>query len=103
MERGAQFPSDSTSRLEGLVRRVGLFFDQAGAERAVDAPLEIGAAIVGPIDRAGQLDETRAEVVPPLALADVVLDLPEFLVDGTQFRLQRHEFGRWRQRAVVVP
>jgi hypothetical protein len=53
------------------------------------------------IDRAGQLYEARAEVSAALAVADLVFDLPERLVDPLQRRRQRAEGLRCRDRCVA--
>src|SRR2546421_12676216 len=81
------------SWLSALRRRVGgvtLLLDQAGAERGVQAALEIGAVVVGQIDEPGQLHEAGPEVAFALAAANVVLDVPQPSVDLRQLSPQRH-------------
>src|SRR6516225_9737935 len=75
-------PPDSGDPL--LIGGVGLLFDERGAEPLIDLALEGGAPIVGPIHRARQGDEPGTEVLVPLTPADLVLDLPQGLVDRLQ-------------------
>src|SRR6185437_15412981 len=71
------------------VGAVGLLFDERGAERKVDAPLDGRALIVAQVDRARQLDECRVEAAGCLVLADSILDVPEGRVD----LLERGDLG----------
>jgi hypothetical protein len=64
------------------IGRVGLLFEEPGAEQLVDPALEGGPPIIGALDRARQGDEPGPDVLVALAPADLVLDLPEGLVDG---------------------
>ena len=69
-------------------RVIRLLLDDLRPQPLVDPPLDRRAAVVGLVNRAGQLDEPRAKVARPLARADVVLDPPERLVDRLQLRDQ---------------
>jgi len=46
------------------------------------------STIIGFVNGAGERDEIFAEVLPPFAVADVILNLPQRLVDALQFRHQ---------------
>src|SRR5438105_3375893 len=50
------------SGLGAAVVHVRLLLDQPRSQKLVDLPLQGGAAVVLVVDRAGQLDEARAEV-----------------------------------------
>ena len=60
---------------------VFFFFAELRAEQLVDLLLDGGAAVIGLVDRARQVDEAVAEILGFLASADVVLDVPQALVD----------------------
>src|SRR5687767_13347669 len=60
-----------------LVLRVALLLDQLRAEQQVQLLLDRGAAVVGAVDRAGELDELGVEGARRLLLADPVFDVPE--------------------------
>ena len=55
---------------------------QCGIAKLVDGFFESGAAVVFVVDRPGQRDAARAEILLPLAHRDLVLDGPEPLIDG---------------------
>src|SRR5205085_1859046 len=58
-------PALGRRRLTRRGRGIGvrLLLDQRGLQEFVDGALEGGAAVIGPVDRAGQLDEARPEVL----------------------------------------
>ena len=72
----------------GSIGLIGLFLDQIRAQQQIDLALDLAAPVIGAVDRAGQDDESLAEIAAPLAVADFVLDVPEPLVDRLQFRVK---------------
>src|SRR6185312_15638367 len=72
---------------------IRLLFAQLRAEQRVDGAFELGAFVVGLVDRTRQRHEAFAEIAACLALADVVLDLPKRLVDRFQPREEVVETG----------
>src|SRR6056297_2046753 len=76
-----------------LVSLVAFFFENGRAQRFVDAALERGALVVGLVHASGQLHEAVAEVAFALAVADFVFNIPEFFVEGFQFRPHAGYFG----------
>ncbi len=88
-------------RLATLYRHscaICLFLDDLRAQPLIDPPLDSRAAVVGLVNRAGQLDESWAEIAGPLTVADVVLDPPERFVD----RLQLRDQGRQTRRRPKI-
>src|SRR5262245_24396812 len=77
-----------------LVRRVGFFLDELGAGELVDLALGRRAPVIGSVDAARELDKRWPEIAPPFAVADVVLDPPQRLVDRAQLGFERCQ--RWR-------
>src|SRR5262245_12954554 len=69
-----------------LVRRVKLLLDDGRASQLADLGLKRSAFIVAAVNRASELDESRAEVALPLAEADLVFDRPERFVHGLELR-----------------
>lgn len=63
------------------VRRVLLLLVPCRAEQLADPALQGGALLVVVTDRAGQIQESRAEVAEYLATPDVVLGLQDRLID----------------------
>src|SRR5690349_19751881 len=92
----------------GSIGRVGFFLDDRAVQQLVDLPLDRCAAVVGEVDGAGVLDEGGAEVAGTLEVADIVLDLPQALVDRLQLSSQvgqgvacRYLFGQNAGQHVV--
>src|SRR6056297_921087 len=73
--------------------RVALFFENRRAQRFVDAALEGRALVVCPVDASCKFDEAVTEVAFALAVADFVFNIPEFFVEGFQFRPHAGYFG----------
>src|SRR5689334_15840310 len=63
-------------RGRSLVGRVGLFLDDGGVGRRVDAPLECRSLVVEPVDGARQFDEAFPEVAATLQGAQLIFDVP---------------------------
>src|SRR5579883_2141043 len=80
---------------------VGFLFDQVRAQELVESTLQRGTVIVAPVDLAGQLDEVWAEVPVPLAQPDLILDVPEPLVDRFQLAGQLVQLGGGPDRTGI--
>ena len=98
---GARMAGRRTQSGTGSVVGVVLLFDELRAQQLVDLALGGGAAVVRAVDRTCEFDEALAEVAVPLAVADVVLDLPEQLVDPAEFRCELVEFRRRVERLLA--
>src|SRR5262249_37817286 len=83
------------------IRRVGFFLDESGPQQLVDPALEGSPAIVEPIDRTRQLDETRPELTVALADSQSVFHVPQSLIHRAQLARLPCHLGRRRQRPVA--
>ena len=84
------------------LRRVLLLLVPCRAEQLADPALQDGALVVVVTDRAGQLQEPRAEVAEYRATPDVVLGLPDRLIDPLE-ALDKPLDSRGTLRQAVAP
>src|SRR5471030_582209 len=82
-----------------LVRLIALFFDQLGAQRQIECPLDHPALVIALVNRTRQFDESFVEAADAFVVADAVLDLPQAFIQGLEPRRQRRSLGAGQHRS----
>src|SRR5574337_357817 len=95
-----RFGSLTVAASGSFVLSIGFFLDETGTGKLADGALDGRAPVVPEIDGPREPDEIRPEILPALAVPELVLHLPELAIHLPEFRRQLPQTVRRRDLPV---